>query len=154
MVNEIILYYDTRSKKHQITKCCWVHSSTKDWQHYWKIFLLLPLFPFVPATSINLLRLLDPVGEGSVTFGKVNNYLPAKKAWRLTSSATSLRKSQHISAFRIQSLKMSTPLYNIHVYTLYSWLWTTFKWLCCTENHSQKRDRFLEYLWSGNAYHF
>jgi len=34
----------------------------------------------VPATSINLLRLLDPEGEGSVTFGKVNNYLPDKKA--------------------------------------------------------------------------
>lgn len=34
----------------------------------------------VPATSINLLRLLHPEGEGSVTFGKVNNYLPDKKA--------------------------------------------------------------------------
>lgn len=37
-------------------------------------------FCTVPATSINLLRLLHPEGEGIVTFGKVNNYLPDKKA--------------------------------------------------------------------------
>jgi hypothetical protein len=61
--------------------------------------------------------------------------------------------AEKISAyFRIQSLKMSTTLYNI--YTLYAWLWTPFIWLYCAENHCQKRDRFLEYLWSGNAYYF
>jgi hypothetical protein len=45
-----------------------------------KNLLIATLFPFVPATSINLLRLLDPEAEGSVTFRKVNNYLPDKKA--------------------------------------------------------------------------
>jgi hypothetical protein len=108
------------------TVCCCADCGAKDWQHYGEFCLLLPIFPFVPATSVDLLRPLDPEGEGSVTLGKVNKYLPRQRTWRLASSA----KSQYLESSRWRCLYICITF--IPVYSLF---WTTLKLLYFAENN-------------------
>lgn len=119
-------------------------------QHSWEFCLFLPVFPFVRATSINLLRLLDPEGEGSVTLGKVNNYLLVKTAHE------GLPHQQHCwENLNIFNYLESSSWRFIQICITFipasSLLWTTSKWLYFAENHFQKREHFLECLWRGSV---
>jgi hypothetical protein len=40
------------------------------------LLLIDAIFPFVIVTNVNLLSLLNPEEEGSMTFGNINNPLP------------------------------------------------------------------------------